>query len=254
MSFKRNPNVNYERYPPEYFSGSNIHIFFSDIYIDEITQLQFNMQEHVMPIYGYNSYTYDTKLRGSRIIQGSFQINFKESDYIRSAVSEIMGFNEELDMNYDNEMDEHQHDEQRQNELYDIAREGWSQEFQKISEEYKKKMWKNSYAQTQNIDVDGDRPFFDFSDDFNILIKYGPYDMPRSKYRNENLFREKISSGTIIKIVDVQLQNVQQVVNNSGEPIAEQYSFLAKDMSRGVGQVAKEEPDSITLPDGSVIG
>ena len=85
-----NYNVNYERYPPQYFSGSNIHIFFDDIYIDEIVMLQFTLTEKLRPNYGYNSYTYDNIMRGSRIVQGSFRINFKKVNYIRDAVNQIL--------------------------------------------------------------------------------------------------------------------------------------------------------------------
>lgn len=230
-NFKRNINVNYERFPPEYFSGTNVHIFFGDIYIDEITTLQFTMQEQVMPVYGYNSYVYDVALRGSRIIQGMFRINFKHVDYIRQAVYKILGTDRDDYVNFPDWPDKDTVEKKR-NELYDVAREGWSREFDQIGEEFKEMMWADADAE-HLIDFADNSAYFDFERPFNIRIKYGPFDMPQSHYNVENLYRQKVSQGTIIEIKDIQIDQVTQNVDASGEPVSEDYSFMARDMSRG---------------------
>jgi hypothetical protein len=79
----------YQRFNNDYFSGADVRIYFGDIWIDEITSLQFDLREQVQPIYGYASYTWDKVARGTRIIQGSFSINFRESFYLHSAMNSL---------------------------------------------------------------------------------------------------------------------------------------------------------------------
>lgn len=226
-----NLNVNYERFPPEYFSGSNIHIFFEDIYIDEITLLQFNLTEQIRPVYGYNSYVYDDMLRGNRIVNGAFRINFKKNNYIREAVSTILNNDYSLEDNFPEiNMD---NIDQKRNELYQYSKDGWSGQFEELSEQFKQKIWQNANVNRNNPSItDGSRPYFDYSDDFNIIVKYGPYDSPNTKYKIENEYRDHISNGTIIKLEKISLNSVSQVIDDTGRPISEEYSFLAKDMSR----------------------
>lgn len=223
-----NLNVNYERFPPEYFSGSNIHIFFDDIYIDEIINMQFSMREKVQPVYGYNSYTYDDMLRGNRIVQGAFRINFKKVNYIRSAIESIMDSGRDASENFPgvNPGDI----EAKKNKLYQYSKEGWSSQFEELSEEFKKAIWLNS--ENTSAYINNNTPSFDFGGEFNIIIKYGPYDKPRPRYTNEILYRENVSNGTIIKLEDVNLTSVSQTIEPSGRPVGEDYSFIAKDISR----------------------
>lgn len=225
-----NYNVNFERFPPEYFSGSNIHIFFENIYIDEIVNLQFNLTEKIRPIYGYNSYTYDDVMRGSRIIQGSFSINFKKANYIRDAVETIIDAPAE-DINNFPKLSKNEI-EQKKNDLYNVASEGWSRQFDELSDEFRRTMWEQ--VESEVSAVDSERPFFDFDGSFNIFVKYGPYDSPqRPRYKNEQLYLDHISNGTIIKLLGIEINSVTQAIDISGRPIAENYTFMAKDMSRG---------------------
>ena len=66
----------------EYFSGVDCSIFFGNEYIDEITGLQFTLQERVLPVYGYASYTAKRILRGTRIVQGQFTTNMRAANYL----------------------------------------------------------------------------------------------------------------------------------------------------------------------------
>ncbi len=75
----------------EYFTGADINIYFQDMFIDEITSLEFQLSQNIKPIYGYNSYVYDVLAVGQRIIQGSFSINFKEPNYLERKLSALYG-------------------------------------------------------------------------------------------------------------------------------------------------------------------
>lgn len=90
VDFVNNPNtVEYQLFPEEYFSGCDITIYFGDVFISEISGIEFTLQEKVNPIYGYASRTFDAVARGSRIVTGSFKIPFREAGYIEAALSHI---------------------------------------------------------------------------------------------------------------------------------------------------------------------
>ena len=80
--FYTRKQTEYQYFPEDYFSGADVTLYFGDIFVDDITGLEFALQERVLPVYGYNSYTYDSVARGQRLVQGSFTIAFREAGYI----------------------------------------------------------------------------------------------------------------------------------------------------------------------------
>lgn len=74
-----------------YFSGIDAELYFGDTYIDDIVQWQFQLQQNVMPIVGYNSYVYDDIAVGSRIISGQFAVNYTKSNYLVEVLSALKG-------------------------------------------------------------------------------------------------------------------------------------------------------------------
>lgn len=65
-----------------YYSSIDADLYFGDVFIDEITNITWQVQQNAMPIFGYNSYTFDTIATGSRIIQGQFAVNFTKANYL----------------------------------------------------------------------------------------------------------------------------------------------------------------------------
>jgi hypothetical protein len=65
-----------------YYSGLDVSVYFNQIFVDECIQIQFSEMEQVRPIYGYADYTYRHVVHGTRIVQGTFTINFKDAGYI----------------------------------------------------------------------------------------------------------------------------------------------------------------------------
>jgi len=74
--------ANYQTYPYDYFSGSNAKIFFGDVWVDDIINIQYNITQSKTPIYGYASQNYDAVALGTIIVQGSLAIAFKETGYL----------------------------------------------------------------------------------------------------------------------------------------------------------------------------
>lgn len=241
------PSVNYERFPSEYFSGSDIRVYFEDILIDEITDLQFVMEERVLPIHGYNSFTYDAVARGSRIVQGTFAINFKEADYLRKAIREVIEDKSEFDISQNyiaKEQDVNEgylEDElEERDKLYEYLERGWSTKFDRMATEYEDKIWGGV---NKNINYSRDNKAFfqskDNSDEtFDILITYGPYSKDRL-YAKEGFGNQKelnyyqnVNNGTVRSINNIQITGLSQVIDGSGKPIKEVYNFLAQDLDR----------------------
>ena len=219
-------NVNYERFPPQYFSGCNVYIYFEDIFIDEIERMQFELQEQIMPLHGYNSFVFDKMLRGTRLIQGMFQINFKDSNYISSAVDAILENSEDFNLSDDNLKEIN---EENTNKLYEFADRGWTTEFKKYSQDFQKKIWGRSEEKNTYI-RDRETYFKHQNTSFNIRLSYGDQDQPESRWKAERNYRKKLGVGTIREIQDVHLQSVSQAFDVSGEPIREIYTFMAKDL------------------------
>lgn len=65
-----------------YYSALDGELYFGNIFIDEVTNINWQLQQQALPIYGYNSYTFDDLAVGNRIIQGQFSINFTEENLL----------------------------------------------------------------------------------------------------------------------------------------------------------------------------
>ena len=69
-------------YDQEYFSGSQVNLYIGDVLIDEVTQIEVSVHQKKRPIYGYASQLFDNVSCGTVLVEGQFQINFKESGYL----------------------------------------------------------------------------------------------------------------------------------------------------------------------------
>lgn len=81
--------IEYQLFPEDYFTGADIKIYFGDTLIEDITTLQFVVQETVQPLYGYASYTHEEVARGRRRVEGVFGIVFKEAGLLSSILDHV---------------------------------------------------------------------------------------------------------------------------------------------------------------------
>lgn len=224
--------VEYKRFNEQYFTGADVRIYFNDIWLDEITGLQFSMQENVAPIFGYASYTWDKVARGSRQIQGQFSINFKESFYLQSALERLQAPLTSPDngavFSYDNF---------KSNLTLEQAVEAASGEnFYAVADKFEKTFWEeqginsittasairqNSSYFTNHVNGSegGQKELGDMG--FNIVVQYGPMTQTNGN---------KVAS-TAQTLTGVQLTGVSQVVGRDGSPVEEVYTFIARDFN-----------------------
>ena len=124
-----------DQFDSTYWSGAtDISVYFGPYYMADVVQLQFQVHEQVVPYYGYASYTADRMYRGTRLVVGSFLMNFKDSRYmlallhalqsnpklgdIHSAAGKTLGGSTNTTAN---DLDLGASLESQQNLLYDVA-------------------------------------------------------------------------------------------------------------------------------------
>lgn len=247
FDYSPNATTEYQRFKEEYFTGADVRIYFGDIWVDEITSLQFTLQEQVAPIYGYASYTWDKVARGTRVIQGSFTINYKESYYLHSILNTLSTkmseskkdnpmFNEKEwkkgltiehlleDSNYENTADE------LEKSLWGASKDAG---LNKLTASKDKETY--FYPENKNASVSDDsnnnmatsqKQLAEHG--FNILIGYGPQNEVDGMKYNESTH----------SLVGVQLTGVSQVIGGDGQAVQEQYTFIAKDLDGNVSMKA----------------
>lgn len=226
-----------------YYSGTDIRIYFGDLWIDEVVEIDFTLQEQVAPIYGYASHTWDKVARGNRFVQGSFIINFKEAGYLQTILNSLSS-----EMSQENEW----FDPQEFNGNITYSKDGQSiteaqrnvpveyviKNFDALADQFEDSLWgKQSDFNSFTKGRVNDSFFYGTYDNsynqslkdhgFNILLTYGDAPDPS---RGSNGFK------TAQTIVDVQLTGVSQRVDPSGNPIQEVYTFIAKDVTGNIRQ------------------
>lgn len=82
-------NLEYQYFPEEYFTGADTTIYFGDTFVSDLTAISFSLSEPVKPVHGYASYTWDTAVRGARLVQGQFRIAFTEAGYLHTILDHV---------------------------------------------------------------------------------------------------------------------------------------------------------------------
>lgn len=69
-------------YEYDYFSGSNVLVYFEDVLVDDCVRIAWSVQQNRTPVYGYASQYFNALGAGVILVTGSFFIAFKEAYYI----------------------------------------------------------------------------------------------------------------------------------------------------------------------------
>lgn len=67
-----------------YYSSLDAEIYLGDTFVDEVTSINYSVQQQVLPVYGYNSYAFNDVILGTRLVQGQFSVNFTKSGFINN--------------------------------------------------------------------------------------------------------------------------------------------------------------------------
>jgi len=195
-------------YKTYYYCGGQAEIYLNDVLIDELNSLMFNTITNRSPIYGYASQLFDTVVKGNLIIHGTLTVNFIEAGYLniiaqhlwdRSAPPNDLGISLR-----DSDLDTSTEFRARQtiNQIHQLG----NKEFKKLATDLNKKQ-NGSHQVTR----------FDKIPPFDIYAVFGNH-------------RDPDANHTVKHIKGVYLTGESMVVEASGQPIMEQYSFIAHDI------------------------
>ena len=77
-----------------YYSNIDAEIYINGEWVEDISTIQWSIDQQTMPIYGYNSYIFDDIAQGSRIITGSFTLAFTEPRRLEEVIKTYLATNE----------------------------------------------------------------------------------------------------------------------------------------------------------------
>jgi hypothetical protein len=251
-------------YEFDYFSGSQMGIYIGDILVDDIYMIDFSVTQSRRPIYGYASQYYHTVADGQVFVEGNFAISFKESDYLLATLAhyqeklgpisfdkkqyrvmrenierrikrENQGWNEaskaltsrEFRADMSSRIPDGIPESDRYEFYRDLARLS-DEHFENIAEIHEDHLWQHPDANyyTPNLhtgDHVEDKTTLthrraDQYPPFDIWVLYG--DITNAK-----------ANHTIKRIQDCRIVGQGQSISVGGEPIIEQYQFIARNLA-----------------------
>lgn len=234
----------------DFYSGSQITVWFGDILVDDINSIQWTRTQNKKPIYGYASQLFDAVAKGTVLIQGDFTINFRQQGYLSVIMNEIKFLYKRYTGNLqDDEVanaDQGRWKEVRRliglhlkngtfgpttsEEIRDI---GDSPDFMQLAKVYEGVIWGDEvsgmYPAKEDVFPADVSQSDIIPDGFNILITYG--NVSNSEART---IKDQLQS-TTKSLNGVHLIGESQVIQVGGQPVLEQYSFIAKSSDQYVG-------------------
>ncbi len=227
----------------DFYSGSQITVWFGNIFMDDINSIQWARTQNKRPIYGYASQEFDAVARGTVLIQGNFSINFRQVGYLTAVMEEIKdiykditgGLASEEKAKFNNESWPHirrlighhlrngTFGPTTSQQIKDI---GDSADFLELAKIYEDTIWGEASA----IDEHGKQRKIaaDISQSeiipngFNILVTYGNTSGSENQTLNSRL------QSTTKALNGVHLTGESQAVQVGGQPVQEQYNFIAR--------------------------
>jgi hypothetical protein len=227
-----------------YYSGSQISIWFGDIWIDDVKSITWTYNQSKGRLFGYASQQFDSVAEGLVDIQGGFTINFRDRGYITYVLQNIKRLYKTLsamkshsDLEFDMRSVKEAISMHLKNgtfgpktydELIGMASDGDFFEKAKVYEDAiwgddEKRKRESGFIETPDIFQHGK-----FPDGFDIMITYGNVGSVK------NYTIEDVYSSTIKTLNGVHLTGSQQWIDVGGEPIEETYSFFARGMDEFV--------------------
>jgi hypothetical protein len=83
-------------YREEYYSSTDTKIYMDDEEQTEIGFIQYEIQEQLKPVYGYNSRTFDDVVIGNRIVTGTFTVPIKNKDKQEFSIEQLSTYTGEI--------------------------------------------------------------------------------------------------------------------------------------------------------------
>lgn len=234
---------NKKSYGKDYFSGANVKIFFGSILIDEITSLEYTLSENLAPIFGFQSHTWDRIARGTRYVQGSFAINFKEVGYLQTAIKRLTSdLKADMTDNSSGFADKEFWSKNKTKPLEVVMsqdKDAGIGSYYKMVDALESSFWGEGNVADQTklrskttyfspvypgVNQKGNEIAMR-ENGFNILVEFND-----PTQENCATYDDKYSTHTTQSIIGVQLQSVGKQIVSGTQEVQEVYSFMAKDL------------------------
>ena len=221
----------------DFYSGSQITVWFGNILIDDINSIQWIRTQSKRPIFGYASQLFDGIAKGIVLIQGNFSINFRQTGYLSAVMLKIKNlYNTVAPTDATQKVKFNQSEwpvirdligthlkngtfgPQSVQDIQDMAN---SPDFFDLAKSYQDIIWGGNIegATTSAVDIQQTNTI---PDGFNILITYGNLSHSEAQTLSQNM------QSTVKVLNNVHLTGESQVIQVGGQPIQEQYSFIAR--------------------------
>lgn len=236
--YKTTSQIGYTSNKFDFYSGSQITVWFGNVHIDDINSIQWVRTNSKMPIYGYASQLYDGVANGIITIQGTFAINFRQRGYLSAvmeSISDLYAALSPYDPKQKSMFDKRQwplvqkmisnslrngtFGPQTMAEIQEI---GKNPEFMDLSDLYRSAIWQDDIPQDFVDDAADTRQTTAIPDGFKILVQYG-----NSSQTQLNTINDRMHS-TNKTLNGVHLTGETQTIRVGGQPVQEQYSFIAR--------------------------
>ena len=208
----------------DYFSGTQASIFIGDTWVDDIISIDYQLQHNRTPIYGYGSQKYDFLPEGAILVTGSFTVNFREPNYLWMILARYQAFNPSgLSVRSTSE-------ESRSDRSAQKAGQAAKTQLDSFPDDPRRNfdLFMN---QTTPKGADAVR------DELNSSLASFPQARATSENFNHSSFTITIGYGADLenaigeRLSQVQIMGKSKIIQASGQPIQEAYSFIARDIS-----------------------
>lgn len=242
------PNLSHYSY--DYFGGAHTRIYIGQAWVDDIVTLNFNAVQQKSPVYGYGSQEFDMIADGTFIVQGSFSVAFKENGYLKLILNQYSRRlkNEsytDLLKRLRNKSRQSAMEESggstitsidgRNNPVYGYKKDGkvhtylgnlriedlLQENFEDLAEVLEDSIWGPQVHLYQAPRID-QLSIGAGGEGFDIIVTYGDVDFGGAEH-------------TVKAINNIHLTGHSQIIQPTGEPIGEVYTFFARDMDKYLG-------------------
>lgn len=240
------PRTEYQLFNSEYFTGADVSIMLDGILIEDVTALNVQMGQTVMPMFGHNSYTADAFVYGQRTVNGSLAINFKSVGYLNEVLK-----NRSLIRYVKSEVSNTKQVILNRKEEYtldDILTLYGKSGFDEIADDYEQAIWGEGKEKERFL-TNPYEPVWADQDGYTVRVHYGPNwrgetgmlgkgldqraasKLNRSFYSSEKGYDFAFS--TVETIVGVHFSGVSKSITTAqgSVPVTEGYTFVAKDLN-----------------------
>lgn len=235
--------VEYQLFSDDYFSNADVNLFFGNIWVDEVTSINFSVSEQILPIYGYNSFTFDAVARGKRLVQGSFAINFKTTGYLQTILQNASAV--QYAVNQAQKQGAINPSDMKKYKLDEILQKYGKSSFEQIAEEYEAALW-GTREDTNALLSYNNRAMFQHDDPigFDIKINYGAVSeamtpVQQAYFATTNMNMKPNLTVETLNGVQIFAMSKGAGISADGQPITEQYQFLARDFNAPLYHLSK---------------